>query len=77
LFSSSSSPRLTYQSHFKNRKGQELTMMAEKEKIPTSELLEKMVAEADTGGRTPHGSIPKAILFVVPLLWSLFQLWYS
>ncbi|MFH0785857.1 MAG: C4-dicarboxylate ABC transporter, partial [Pseudomonadota bacterium] len=52
-------------------------MTTEKEKFPVSERLEEMVAEADTGARKPHGSIPKAVLFTVPLLWTLFQLWYS
>ncbi|MBU1567530.1 MAG: TRAP transporter permease [Proteobacteria bacterium] len=52
-------------------------MTTEKENIPVSERLEQMVAEADTGARKPHGSIPKAVLFAVPLLWTLFQLWYS
>ncbi len=52
-------------------------MTTSKEKIPTSEFLEQMVADADTGGRAPHGSISKGVLFAVPLLWTLFQLWYS
>ncbi len=37
--------------------------------------LEAMIAEADTGGRTPTG-IPAKVLWGVPLFWSLFQLWY-
>ena len=52
-------------------------MDAEKEKFLASDGLEQMVADADTGGRTPQGKFPKAVLFAVPLLWSLFQLWYS
>ena len=52
-------------------------MTTEKDTIPVSKRLEEMVAEADTGARAPHGSIPKAVLFAVPLLWTLFQLWYS
>ncbi|GAM76843.1 TRAP-type transport system [Vibrio ishigakensis] len=35
-----------------------------------------MVAQADTGARNPSG-IPGRILWLVPLLWSLFQLWYA
>ena len=35
-----------------------------------------IVAEADTGARTPTG-IPAKVLWYVPLLWSLFQLWYA
>jgi len=38
--------------------------------------LQELVAEADTGGRKPKG-IPAAMLFLVPLAWSLFQLWYA
>ncbi|MDH3770527.1 MAG: TRAP transporter fused permease subunit, partial [Nitrospirota bacterium] len=34
------------------------------------------IAEAETGPRNPSG-IPAKVLVVVPLLWSLFQLWYS
>jgi len=38
--------------------------------------LETLIAEADTGARAP-GGIPGKMLFVIPLLWSLFQLWYA
>jgi TRAP transporter 4TM/12TM fusion protein len=40
------------------------------------EELEALIAEADTGGRTPTG-ISAKVLWVVPLLWSLFQLYYA
>jgi TRAP transporter 4TM/12TM fusion protein len=43
---------------------------------PTREVLETMVAEADTGGRKPVG-LNKTIIFVVSLAWALFQLWYA
>ena len=43
---------------------------------PTREVLETMVAEADTGGRKPTG-FGKTYIFVVSLAWSLFQLWYA
>ncbi len=52
-------------------------MDAEKEKFLASDGLEQMVADVDTGGRAPQDKFPKAVLFIVPLLWSLFQLWYS
>ncbi len=42
-----------------------------------SEELEEMIAEADTGGRKPKGQISKNVLFIVPLCWTLFQLWYA
>lgn len=37
----------------------------------------KMVAEADMGGRQPDGRISRWLLLLVPLCWSLFQLWYA
>ncbi len=36
-----------------------------------------LVAETESGARNPTGAIPKNILFFVPLLWTLFQLWYA
>lgn len=49
---------------------------------PTSEptpdsKVEDLVAEVDTGARNPTGAIPKKMLFFVPLLWTIFQLWYA
>ncbi len=41
-----------------------------------SQDVQEMVAQADTGARNPSG-IPGRILWLVPLLWSLFQLWYA
>ncbi len=38
--------------------------------------LEDLVADADIGGRAPTG-VPAKILFAVPLLWSLFQIWHA
>ncbi|MBB5348185.1 TRAP transporter permease [Desulfoprunum benzoelyticum] len=52
-------------------------MATETKNLLTAEKLEQMVAEIDSGGRAPHGRISKGVLFFVPLLWSLFQLWYS
>ena len=45
--------------------------------VKSQEQLQEMIAESDTGARNPTGAIPKKILFFVPLLWTLFQLWYS
>jgi TRAP transporter 4TM/12TM fusion protein len=39
-------------------------------------MLDDMIAESDTGARSPKG-LPAYILWYVPLAWSLFQLWYS
>ncbi|MCW8330294.1 TRAP transporter permease [Photobacterium sp. SDRW27] len=38
--------------------------------------VQDMVAQADTGARSPAG-MPGRILWFVPLCWSLFQLWYA
>ena len=38
--------------------------------------LEQLVADADLGGRKPLG-IAAALLTVVAISWSLFQLWYA
>ena len=43
----------------------------------SEEELQEMIAEVDTGARNPTGAIPKNILFFVPLIWTLFQLWYA
>ena len=44
---------------------------------PDMSAAEALIAEADTGARAPKGERPKALLFFIPLAWSLFQLWYS
>ncbi len=41
------------------------------------EKVREMVAETETGARNPTGAIPKNVLFYVPLIWTLFQLWYA
>ncbi|MDJ0880587.1 MAG: TRAP transporter permease [Gammaproteobacteria bacterium] len=45
-------------------------------KVVSEDKLEDMIAEVDTGGRRPTG-IPAKFLIVIPILWSLFQLWYA
>ncbi|MGR2768514.1 TRAP transporter permease [Photobacterium ganghwense] len=42
----------------------------------TSTDVQDMVAQADTGARSPTG-LAGRILWLVPLCWSLFQLWYA
>ncbi|MFB9137144.1 TRAP transporter permease [Vibrio olivae] len=42
----------------------------------SSQDVQEMVAQADTGARNPAG-LPGRILWFVPLCWSLFQLWYA
>jgi TRAP transporter 4TM/12TM fusion protein len=39
--------------------------------------LQEMIAETDTGARNPTSTIPKKILYYVPLAWTIFQLWYA
>ena len=39
--------------------------------------LQEMIAETETGARNPTGAFPKKVLFFVPLIWTLFQLWYA
>ncbi len=52
-------------------------MTEAKETAASKHALQEMIAEADTGARNPVGAIPKKILFYVPLIWTLFQLWYA
>ena len=47
------------------------------EKPVSNDSVHDMIAEVDTGARNPQGAIPKKVLFFVPLLWTLFQLWYA
>ncbi|MDP6708326.1 MAG: TRAP transporter permease [Alphaproteobacteria bacterium] len=53
-------------------------MSEERDAAPSAsqEELQDLIAEADTGARTPTG-IPAKVLWIVPLLWALFQLWYA
>ena len=45
-------------------------------KTANNDELQEMIAQADTGARTPAGVTGK-VLLVVPFIWSLFQLWYA
>ncbi|OUR67109.1 C4-dicarboxylate ABC transporter, partial [Marinomonas sp. 42_23_T18] len=42
---------------------------------PSSEQLDDLIAEADTGNRQPKSRFAVALLFFLPLTWSLYQLW--
>ncbi|WP_340642108.1 TRAP transporter permease [Photobacterium damselae] len=46
------------------------------EKNHTAQHVEDLVAQSDTGARTPSGLAGK-ILLSIALCWSLFQLWYA
>ncbi len=48
--------------------------------LPDEQLenqLEEMIAESDTGGRHPTNPVAIKVLFLVPLAWTLFQLWIA
>ena len=47
------------------------------ETAKTEEELAEMIAETESGARNPTGTFPKKILFLVPLIWTMFQLWYA
>jgi len=49
--------------------------MSDSARAPSPEL-RQLVAETDTGGRTPTGWV-SGLIFVVAAGWSLFQLWYA
>jgi TRAP transporter 4TM/12TM fusion protein len=42
---------------------------------PSTEQLDDLIAEADTGNRQPKSRFAVALLFFLPLTWSLYQLW--
>ena len=52
-------------------------MSALNEKQKTDDDHQEMIAEVESGARNPSGAFPKKVLFFVPLLWTLFQLWYA
>ena len=52
-------------------------MTETKSTVVDQDALQEMIAEADTGARNPVGTIPKKVLFFIPLAWTLFQLWYA
>ena len=52
-------------------------MTEAQETVKTDDELQEMIAETESGARNPSGSFPKKVLFFVPLLWTLFQLWYA
>ena len=39
--------------------------------------VDDFIAEADTGARNPKGGFSRGVLWGVPLIWSLFQLWIA
>jgi TRAP transporter 4TM/12TM fusion protein len=48
---------------------------AKKQAVPDD--VQDLLAEVETGARSPVGAVSKNILFFIPLIWTLFQLWYA
>jgi TRAP transporter 4TM/12TM fusion protein len=48
---------------------------AKKQAVPDD--VQDLLAEVETGARNPVGAVSKNILFFIPLIWTLFQLWYA
>ncbi|WP_298432329.1 TRAP transporter permease [uncultured Jannaschia sp.] len=44
---------------------------------PNRPDVDDFIAEADTGARAPTGGFSRGVLWGVPLIWSLFQLWIA
>jgi len=53
-----------------------MSEQVDKKSAMSEEELQDLVAEADTGARSP-GGIPRKILLGVAAAWSLFQLWIA
>ena len=39
--------------------------------------VEDIIADSDTGGRAPKGAFSRNLLWFVPLIWAIFQLWIA
>jgi hypothetical protein len=51
-------------------------MKANEEPQVDSTVAEKLV-KSESGSRNPTGAFPKKMLFYVPIVWTLFQLWIA
>jgi len=47
-----------------------------KNKKESQEKIQELIAETEGGIRTPRG-FSYRVLFIVPLIWSIFQIWYA
>ena len=52
-------------------------MTSTREQPGTDPDLQDIVADADTGGRSPHDAFGRAALWYIPLCWALYQLWIA
>jgi TRAP transporter 4TM/12TM fusion protein len=39
--------------------------------------VDDIIADSDTGGRAPTGAFSRRLLWIVPLIWAIFQLWIA
>ncbi len=39
--------------------------------------VDDIIADSDTGGRAPIGAFSRRLLWIVPLIWAIFQLWIA
>ena len=53
-----------------------MTARMDDERAAERAKLQELVADSDTGGRSPHGVVGKALMLTA-LAWSLFQVWYA
>ena len=47
------------------------------EEVAADLALAEELASSEAGARNPTGSFPKKVLYFVPLIWTIFQLWYA
>ena len=47
------------------------------DRADSSDNMADFVADSDTGGRNPDGTFSRNVLWYVPLVWSLYQLWIA
>lgn len=52
-------------------------MGQDKEQTVSTDLNPDAIVESESGARNPTGAFPKKVLFFVPLVWTIFQLWYA
>ncbi len=72
-----STPEIVYSSLCSSKSDNFTMAETEKKEAKVSEEeLQSMIAESDSGARTATG-IPGKVIFIIPLFWALFQLWYA
>jgi len=53
-----------------------MTEKQDNNQAASDQELQEMIAQSDTGARNPSG-LSARFLLIIPLVWSLFQLWYA